>query len=67
MAYCPVDGDPAPKSRGPQETPDKPKPTESGGAAGRIKCGASRLAAGAPAFADGRAVWRHAERPQLAL
>ena len=42
MTYCPVDGDPDPKARGPQETPDKPKPTESGGAAGRIKCGAIR-------------------------
>ena len=37
----PIDGDPDPKSRGPQETPDKPEPNdEVGGAAGRIKCGA---------------------------
>ena len=27
MTYCPVDGDPDPKARGPQETPDKPKQT----------------------------------------
>jgi len=40
MAYCPVDGDPDPKARGPQETPDKPGPNdEVGGAAGRIECG----------------------------
>ena len=40
MTYCPVDGDPDPKARGPQETPDKPEPNnEVGGAAGRIECG----------------------------
>ena len=40
MAQCPVDGDPDPKARGPQETPDKPGPNdEVGGAAGRIECG----------------------------
>ena len=40
MAYCSIDGDPDPKARGPQETPDKPEPNdEVGGAAGRIKCG----------------------------
>src|SRR6185369_7458478 len=40
MSYCPVDGDPDPKARGPQETPDKPGPNdEVGGAAGRIECG----------------------------
>ena len=40
MAQSPVDGDPDPKARGPQETPDKPEPnTEVDGAAGRIECG----------------------------
>ena len=39
----PVDGDPDPKARGPQETPDKPESnTEVGRAAGWIECGVIR-------------------------
>ena len=47
MAYCTVDGDPDPKARGPQETPDKPEPnTEVGRAAGWIECGVIRSGRG---------------------
>ena len=43
MAYYPVDGDPDPKARGPQETPDKPESnTEVGRAAGWIERGVIR-------------------------
>jgi len=43
VTQSPVDGDPDPKARGPQETPDKPEPNdEVGGAAGRIECGVRR-------------------------
>jgi hypothetical protein len=59
MAYWPVDGYPDPKARGPQETPDKPKPTEIGGAAGRIECGMEASLLGARHSSNGIALFSH--------